>query len=120
MLKFHSPSYTTLWFTAILGAAALLLYLVGTLVYLVLFHPLAKYPGPWLAKITNLYAGYHSWKGDLHIDMLNSHDKYGKFVRYGPNSLLVNTVDGLHGEYIRSRKTIQKGPEIWSYGAPCP
>lgn len=82
------------------------------------FHSLAKYPGPWLAKVTNLYSGYHAWKGDLHLDMWRCHEKYGgclsilpvlspmlisafeigDFVRYGPNSLLVNTAAGLHGE----------------------
>ncbi|KAM5463519.1 hypothetical protein MauCBS54593_007513 [Microsporum audouinii] len=92
-------SSTNIWVTVILGTAAILLYIVGVLVYQILFHPLAKYPGPWLAKLTNLYAGYHSWKGDLHIDMWDVHNKYGDFVRYGPNSLLVNTVGGLHDIY---------------------
>lgn len=91
---------------------------VGFVVHRLFFHPLAKYPGPWLAKVSNLYAGYHAWKGDLHLDMWKCHEKYGEyipippelfpilirpfqigdFVRYGPNSLLVNTATGLHGE----------------------
>lgn len=40
-------------------------------------HPLAKYPGPFLAKFTTFYAGYHAWMGDIHIDMWRCHEKYG-------------------------------------------
>ncbi|KAL4747878.1 hypothetical protein BDW72DRAFT_206088 [Aspergillus terricola var. indicus] len=72
-------------------------------VHRLFFHPLAKYPGPWLAKITNLYAGYHAWRGDLHLDMWRCHEKYGDFVRYGPNSLLVNTAAGLHDIYSHGK-----------------
>ncbi|OGE55733.1 hypothetical protein PENARI_c004G05578 [Penicillium arizonense] len=72
---------------------------VVVVTYRIFFHPLAKYPGPWLAKISNLYAGYHSWRGDLHVDMWRCHEEYGDFVRYAPNGLLVNTVKGLHDVY---------------------
>ncbi|EAW11678.1 cytochrome P450 [Aspergillus clavatus NRRL 1] len=83
----------------LLGLFALCCTTVGFVVHRLFFHPLAKYPGPWLAKVSNLYAGYHAWKGDLHLDMWKCHEKYGDFVRYGPNSLLVNTATGLHDIY---------------------
>lgn len=46
-------------------------------VYHLFFHPLAHFPGPFWAKFTCLYSGYHAWKGDLHIDMQRCHEKYG-------------------------------------------
>jgi len=46
-------------------------------VHRVYIHPLARYPGPFLAKITNLYSAYHAWRGDIHIDMWRCHQKYG-------------------------------------------
>ncbi|KAI1927821.1 hypothetical protein LOZ39_003991 [Ophidiomyces ophidiicola] len=48
-----------------------------TVVYRVWFHPLAKYPGPFWAKVTDAYGSYHAWKGDLHLDMWKCHLKYG-------------------------------------------
>ncbi|OQE11748.1 hypothetical protein PENVUL_c002G08830 [Penicillium vulpinum] len=90
-----------------LGLVGLIVHVVVLLTYRIFFHPLAKYPGPWLGKISNLYAGYHSWRGDLHVDMWRCHEKYGDFVRYGPNSLLANTNKGLHDIYSHG-KNFQK------------
>ncbi len=92
--------------------------MIGVCVYRLTLHPLAKYPGPTLAKLTNFYAAYHAFRGDLHLDMWKSHQKYGKettpksarrplkdessgtFVRYGPNRILVNSERGLHGKHL--------------------
>ncbi|PMD48197.1 cytochrome P450 [Hyaloscypha variabilis F] len=71
-------------------------YFICLIVYRVYFHPLAKYPGPFLAKITDFYSVYHAWKGDRHIDFYLCHEKYGAIVRYGPNRLAFNTSTALH------------------------
>ncbi|KAF2800348.1 cytochrome P450 [Melanomma pulvis-pyrius CBS 109.77] len=80
-------------------AAGFCSYLIYNFIYNVFFHPYAKYPGPFLAKFTDLYAGYHAWKGDIHLDMWRCHLKYGDKVRYAPNRLNVNTVTGLKNIY---------------------
>lgn len=79
--------------------AGLFLYFLSNFVYNVYFHPYAKYPGPFLAKFTDLYSGYHAWKGDIHLDMWRCHQIYGDKVRYAPNRLNVNTVTGLKSIY---------------------
>lgn len=86
-----------------------------TCVHLSSSYPLARYPGPFLAGATDLYAAYHAWKGDIHLDMWRCHQKYGmnlknrlgicvgpfpnvkqgKFVRYGPNRLNTKNIAGI-------------------------
>ncbi|KAH8667330.1 cytochrome P450, partial [Tricladium varicosporioides] len=77
--------------------------IIGLVVYRLWFHPLAKFPGPLAAKVSNLYGGYHAWKGDIHIDMWRCHEKYGDYVRYAPDRLLVNTNTGLKEIYSYSK-----------------
>ncbi|OJJ54298.1 hypothetical protein ASPSYDRAFT_61587 [Aspergillus sydowii CBS 593.65] len=72
--------------------------------YYAVFHPLARYPGPFLAKFTNLYSAYHAWKGDIHLDMYRCHQQYGNTVRYAPNRLLINTAGGVHDIYGHGAK----------------
>jgi cytochrome P450 len=69
--------------------------LIARVIYLAFFHPLAKYPGPFLSKFTCARASYYAWRGDIHIDIWRCHEKYGDYMRYGPNQLYVNTPKGL-------------------------
>ncbi|CAG7957653.1 unnamed protein product [Penicillium olsonii] len=80
-------------------AVALLLYSICLVVYRLFFHPLAKYPGPRLAAITHWYAAYHAWRGDLHINSREWHDRYGDIVRFSPNALTFNTDTGMDAIY---------------------
>lgn len=57
--------------------------------YRVFFHPLAKYPGPFLAKITDAYQLYHAYKGDRHLEFWRMHQKYGKKNFANPERLLL-------------------------------
>lgn len=56
------------------------LHLISIVIYRIAFHPLAKYPGPFLAKITNFRAAYHAWVGDLHLDVTHCHEQYGQCI----------------------------------------
>ncbi|KAI0205898.1 isotrichodermin C-15 hydroxylase [Astrocystis sublimbata] len=80
-------------------AGLVLIYIVGLVVYRVFFHPLAKYPGPLLAKITDAYQLYHAWRGDRHLEFWRMHERYGKIVRFGPNSLSFNSNSALKDIY---------------------
>lgn len=78
---------------------ASLVYTAGLAIYRVYFHPLAKYPGPLLAKLTDLYSTDHAWKGDRHLEFWRCHEQYGPVVRFGPNSLSFNTTSALKEIY---------------------
>ncbi|MCJ1247414.1 hypothetical protein MMC30_004628 [Trapelia coarctata] len=75
---------------AILSASTFL-YCFAVVIYRVTLHPLAKYPGPFLAKFTDWYALYHTARRDNHLNFHLAHQKYGKFVRFGPNRLAINS-----------------------------
>jgi cytochrome P450 len=59
------------------------------------FHPLAKYPGPFLAKLTNLYSVWHAVRGTRHSSLYELHQRYGEFVRWGPNNISINSTSAL-------------------------
>ena len=55
-----------------------------TLVYrLTPFHPLAKYPGPAIAKASKLWGSYHSATGNIHRCYKSLHERFGDVVRVG-------------------------------------
>ena len=62
---------------------------IGALVFFALayrlspFHPLAKYPGPVIAKTSKWWAAYLSATGDSHRYYKHLHDRYGDVVRIG-------------------------------------
>ncbi|EUC26774.1 hypothetical protein COCCADRAFT_113420 [Bipolaris zeicola 26-R-13] len=76
-------------------------------IYRLFFHPYAKYPGPFLAKLTSWYSVYHTYVGDLHTDIWECHRKYGNLVRYAPNRLLINTEAAFKDIYAHD-KNVQK------------
>ena len=69
------------------------------MVYRLHFHPLAKYPGPLLGRITDWYSVYHASTGQKHLDFYRLHQKYGNIVRYGPDSISFNTNVALNQIY---------------------
>ncbi|KAF4556756.1 Cytochrome P450-like protein 51 [Elsinoe fawcettii] len=88
------------------AVAGLLLRVVQT----ISFHPLSKCPGPFTAKLTDLWAAYHGWRGDLAHVLHSLHEQHGTFVRFGPNRISVRSAEGLEKIYgfkantLKSRK----------------
>lgn len=72
--------YEYLWKPSILPSALLILYLVGLGIYRLYFSPLAAYPGPKLAALSNWYEFY--WdviqQGQFTFHIQQLHLKYGK------------------------------------------
>ncbi|CAK7563498.1 MAG: hypothetical protein SEPTF4163_001367 [Sporothrix epigloea] len=76
-----------------------LFFIIGLVIYRIFLHPLAKYPGPLLAKLTDAYMLYHAWKGDRHLELWRLHERYGPIVRFGPNSVSFNSNTALKEIY---------------------
>ncbi|KAL0468554.1 cytochrome P450 [Neurospora intermedia] len=90
-------AHLQLWLGALVVLGAI--YTSCLIFYRLFLHPLANYPGPFLAKLTDGYMAYHAFKGDRHLEFWRLHEKYGKFVRFGPNSLSVNSNTALKDIY---------------------
>lgn len=79
-------------------------YFVWAVVYYRFLHPLAKFPGPFLASISNLWKVYECYTTDFPRRMCAVHEKYGPVVRVGPNDLIFNQPEAIPGIYKMGRK----------------
>ncbi|KAF2793401.1 cytochrome P450 [Melanomma pulvis-pyrius CBS 109.77] len=86
---------------ALLGLLVLRCVLVWS--YRILFHPLHPYPGPFIAKLTDIYGAYHAFRRELHWITQRDHEKYGSVIRQGPNKLVFNSVAAIHDIYQNER-----------------
>lgn len=53
------------------------------------FHPLANYPGPFIARVSKLWMLLISSTGKPHEYYAQLHEKYGNIVRTGPNEVII-------------------------------
>lgn len=101
-------------FVSTRGVLSLLaLYLLTRAVYNRYFHPLSHFPGPFWASITSLWYFQTirlSKPGNVQSAL---HEKYGDFVRVGPNLLAVCHPDALATVFGTSAKT----GRAWRKGA---
>ncbi|RFU28592.1 hypothetical protein B7463_g7742, partial [Scytalidium lignicola] len=79
--------------------------LIAFIVYRIFYHPLARYPGPLISKITGLYHTYHALTSDQAHNFYHLHAKYGPIVRYTPNGVSICSVEGIKAIYGNSRST---------------
>ncbi|KAF5703649.1 cytochrome P450 monooxygenase [Fusarium mundagurra] len=82
---------------------------LGYIVYYRYLHPLAKYPGPPLASITNLWKTYHLWNLHLPHTLVRLHEQYGDVVRVGPNDLSFRNPDAVNTIYKAGRQLQKTG-----------
>ncbi|KAJ7805627.1 cytochrome P450 [Mycena olivaceomarginata] len=59
------------------------------------WHPLAHIPGPTIHKITKLWGMWVCASGNQHTVNKALHDKYGPFLRTGPNEVSIIHVDAV-------------------------
>ncbi|KAI1194933.1 cytochrome P450 [Nemania serpens] len=97
----------------------LLCYLLGWWVYDLYFHPLAKYPGPKFAAVSQLWLAWAWLSGRYPAIIQSAHQKYGNVVRVAPNELSFNTVQAHRDIYStpsRSMKPFLKDGAFYNNG----
>ncbi|KAI0965086.1 cytochrome P450 [Xylaria arbuscula] len=87
--------------------AALILFSYFTVVigYRIFLHPLRNYPGPLVAKVSDVYGGRHAIGMQLHLRTFLDLKKYGPVIRHGPNKLVFSSAEALHDIYNNERVT---------------
>ncbi|KAL3485875.1 cytochrome P450 [Aspergillus germanicus] len=83
----------------IFAICASMIWLSAICLYRNFLHPLRQHPGPPLASLTDWYAAYYTWRGDIHLKLREWHGRYGTIVRFGPNSISINTYSGMSEIY---------------------
>lgn len=78
-----------------LGLLALLALIISYVGYQKLFHPLAKYPGPFWASLTDLWSLSLSMQGDWPEATERLHARYGPVVRIAPNEVAINKPEAI-------------------------
>ncbi|PWY76985.1 cytochrome P450 [Aspergillus heteromorphus CBS 117.55] len=82
---------------ALLGPSPLSSFLIlilfvaipGYFVYQTWLHPLAAYPDPFLAKLTNFYTLLHAIRAGRYEYLYRLHQRHGRVVRIGPQRLSI-------------------------------
>ncbi|KAI0194231.1 cytochrome P450 [Astrocystis sublimbata] len=75
------------WSLLLLGSACWTTYWVIKVIYRLRYHPYAKYPGPRIAAVSELWYAYHWFTGRYPWAVEAAFKKYGDIVRVAPNEL---------------------------------
>ncbi|KAI1409848.1 putative cytochrome P450 [Hypoxylon sp. FL1857] len=74
-------------------------YCLSNIIYNLYLHPLAKFPGPFLARATLLWRLKNTMGGQQHRVFRAEHDKYGDVFRVSPNELSFASVQSYRDIY---------------------
>ena len=71
-------------------------------------NPLNQFPGPWPARLSNLYFTFRLAKSDWYLQMEKLHKKHGRIIRVGSNDLSITDPNIMETAYGRNSK-VTKG-----------
>ncbi|RBQ68277.1 hypothetical protein FVER14953_05538 [Fusarium verticillioides] len=96
-----------------------LTYWTGVVIYRITFHPLAKYPGPFLCRTSWLYQTYYEafLSGRMLERLPALHQKYGPVVRINPGEVHIKDASVFHQIYKQNTR-FTKDPIAYTLGVP--
>lgn len=97
--------------------------LISKCIYNIYFHPLAKFPGPKLAAISDLWFARAWISGHYALEIDALHKKYGNVVRYATNDLSFSTIQAqkdIYGHSIKGKSQLLKSEFYDQVGRPSP
>lgn len=96
---------------ALWGSAAL--YIVSVVLYRIFLHPLSKYPGPLLAKFTDIYPMLSMFNMNRVLWQYEMLQKYGSPVRVATNELFFSDMKSWSDIYGQSSNPCTKEPAFY-------
>lgn len=102
------------------GTAVIAVLLIVYVFYQRFFHPLAKYPGPFLASLTDLWQVNQFLSLQQPYNLTRLHEKHGPIVRYGPDKLSITHESAIPTIYQSSARLMPKTEFYDAYGAAHP
>ncbi|KAL2842058.1 cytochrome P450 [Aspergillus pseudoustus] len=107
---------TPLATAAVLLSALALCYII----YQRYLHPLAKYSGPFLASLTDLWQVHQFLSLQQPYNLTRLHERYGPIVRYGPDKLSITHESAIPIIYQKGGRSMPKTEFYDAYGAAHP
>src|SRR5690348_9187847 len=98
----------------------IVLSLAVYVVYQRFLHPLAKFPGPFFASLTDIWQVHQFMTLQQPYHLTKLHEKHGPIVRYGPDKLSVTDEACIPSIYQKSAKSMPKTEFYDAYGAAHP
>lgn len=102
------------------AAPVLFISAIAYVVYQRYFHPLAAYPGPFLASLTDLWQVSQFLGLKQPYNLTELHEKHGPFVRYGPDKLSITAEEVVPLVYQKGGRMMPKTEFYDAYGAAIP
>lgn len=93
---------------AAMAAGTTLLVVAAIICHRLWLHNLARYPGPFLARLSSFPNWYHAASGDRHEWLYRLHTRHGPVVRFAPNCLSFNTAEAFDAIYKSPRTNVIK------------
>ncbi|KAH9897745.1 high nitrogen upregulated cytochrome P450 monooxygenase 2 [Cubamyces lactineus] len=93
-------SFSTYWSTLVCSIS---LYRLSP------WHPLVRYPGPTIHKLSKVYLAWISRGGKRHLYTQELHRQHGDLVRIGPNEVSVSSAAAIHP--LMGTTGLHKGPQ---------
>lgn len=104
----------------VIGGSLLAIFALAYIVYQRYLHPLAKYPGPFFASLTDLWQVNQFLSLQQPYNLTELHMKYGPIVRYGPDKLSITHESAIPVIYQKSARLMPKTEFYDAYGAAHP
>ncbi|KAL2833626.1 cytochrome P450 [Aspergillus pseudoustus] len=118
-----SPGATEAWslstyYPALFGL--FIVYTIGQAIYNLYFHPLAHFPGPFVARASLLWRFYNTLSGRSHRALQRQHAIHGPVFRVSPNELTFASVQSwkdIYGPPAPGKPHVTKSEFYDIYGA---